>query len=121
MQHLGARLLSAALAPQAGEAMASALAAAVEQATPVNGDLLVANHAGYLSFLALEVLAALAPEPAGAEQEEWLQAAQRVVLQANVGEACAFEVSPLGVQYLPNPEATDFAAAKTNDAFVGST
>ena len=26
------------------------------------------------------MLAALAPEPAGAEQEEWLQAAQRVVL-----------------------------------------
>ena len=98
--------------------MANALATAVEQAAPVNGDLLVVNHAGYLSFLALEVLAALAPER-GAEREAWLQAARHVVLQANVGEVCAFEVSSLGVQYLINLETTDFAAAKTNDAFVG--
>ena len=97
--------------------MASALATAVEQAALVDGDLLVASHAGYLSFLALEVLAALAPKPV---DEAWLQAARHVVLHANVGEACAFELSPLGVQYLANPEATDFAAAKNNDAHVGS-
>ena len=51
-----------AMHSQAGQAMAAALATAVEQEGPVGGDLLVANHAGYLSFLALEVVAALSPE-----------------------------------------------------------
>ena len=84
----------------------------------MDGDVLVASHAGYLSLLSLEIAAALAPEPAGAAQDAWLQQAREVVLRANVGEACAFELSAEGVRYLPNPEATDFAAAASNDAFV---
>ena len=84
----------------------------------MNGDVLIASHAGYLSHLSLEIAAALAPEPAGAARDAWLQQAREVVLRANVGEACAFELSAEGVRYLPNPEATDFAAAASNDAFV---
>ena len=83
----------------------------------IEGDLLICGHAGYISLLALEVVAALAPE-AAAEREAWLNAARGVVLQANVGEVCAFEVGPSGATYHLNPEATDFGAAKTNDAFV---
>ena len=86
----------------------------------MNGDVLVASYAGYLSHLSLEIAAALAPEPAGAARDAWLQQAREVVLRANVGEACAFELSAEGVRYLPNPEATDFAAAASNDAFVDS-
>jgi hypothetical protein len=48
-----------------------------------------------------------------------VQAAREVVLHVNVGEVCAFEISAEGVRYLLNPEATDFEAAKSNDAFVG--
>jgi len=102
----------------ASEAMGAALAGAVAQAAPVDGDVLVAGHANYLSHLSLEIAAALAPEPAGAARDAWLQQAREVVLRTNVGEACAFELSAEGVRYLPNPEATDFAAAASNDAFV---
>ena len=73
---------------------------------------------GYLSFLALEVISALAPEPAGPQQDAWVSAAREVVCSTNVGEVCAFELGPSGAKYLPNPEGTDFAAASHNDAFV---
>lgn len=98
----------------AGSRMA---AVAVAGSGMPDGDVLMVGHAGYLSFLALEVLEAAAP--IGSEREQWLDAGRKVVLNANVGEVCGFEVSPAGVRYLPNPESTDFAAAKSNDAFIG--
>eukprot|EP00933_Yihiella_yeosuensis_P070051 TRINITY_DN77416_c0_g1_i1.p2 TRINITY_DN77416_c0_g1~~TRINITY_DN77416_c0_g1_i1.p2 ORF type:complete len:123 (+),score=30.96 TRINITY_DN77416_c0_g1_i1:47-370(+) len=88
----------------------------------VDGDVLIVGHAGYLSFLALKVVEALAPTEDGTVDgilnESWLEAARTVVLDANVGEVCGFEITSLGARYLPNPESTDFDAAKHNDAFV---
>eukprot|EP00931_Biecheleriopsis_adriatica_P051009 TRINITY_DN29554_c0_g1_i1.p1 TRINITY_DN29554_c0_g1~~TRINITY_DN29554_c0_g1_i1.p1 ORF type:complete len:221 (+),score=42.52 TRINITY_DN29554_c0_g1_i1:75-737(+) len=97
----------------AREKMAAAVAEAGPSMKP--GDVLIVNHAAYMSFLALEVLDALAPDSA------WLESAQKTVLDTNVGEVCGFEISVAkGCRYLPNPESTDFEAAKSNDAFVTS-
>mmetsp|Transcript_67794 Transcript_67794/g.136158 ORF Transcript_67794/g.136158 Transcript_67794/m.136158 type:complete len:109 (+) Transcript_67794:3-329(+) len=97
--------------------MAAALAEALAKAPEAEGDILVVGHAGYLSFLTLEVLEAAAPAEAAA-REAWLLAARGVVLEANVGEACGFEVQASGVRYLLSPEATDFSAARCNDDFT---
>ncbi|CAE8657957.1 unnamed protein product, partial [Polarella glacialis] len=103
---------------KAAEMMATAVAERSGRLVP--GDLLIVGHAGYLSFLALEVVEALAPASGSSERDEWLQAARKVVLDANVGEVCGFEIGApgRGARYLPNPESTDFAAASSNDAFI---
>ena len=102
----------------AGQAMAGAVAAAVAQAPPCHGGaLLICGHSGYLSFLALEVVRAMAPD--GGAGDAWASEARNVVLHVNQGEASAFELDAAsGAKYLPNPEATDFGVAASNDAFV---
>lgn len=102
----------------AAKTMSAALADAVDLASLAEGDVMVVGHAGYLSFLALEIIRAMAPSvPDG---DAWLAEAEAVVKEANVGEVCGFDVSADQVRYLANTEETDFAAAPTNDAFVAA-
>lgn len=103
----------------AGRALAGAVVSGAAAGLPA-GDLMIVGHAGYLSLLALEVVDALAPS--AADPEAWKKAARQVVLEANVGEVCGFELCPsLQVaRYCPNPECTDFQVARHNDAFVTS-
>ena len=102
--------------------MASALARAADGFA--EGDVLVVSHAVYISHLALALIDALSlPHPEEEEEEgggrrAWRAAARDAVLPVNVGEVCCFELSSDGVRYLPNPTATDFASASSNDAFV---
>eukprot|EP00405_Crypthecodinium_cohnii_P001453 CAMPEP_0194753796 /NCGR_PEP_ID=MMETSP0323_2-20130528/7766_1 /TAXON_ID=2866 ORGANISM="Crypthecodinium cohnii, Strain Seligo" /NCGR_SAMPLE_ID=MMETSP0323_2 /ASSEMBLY_ACC=CAM_ASM_000346 /LENGTH=242 /DNA_ID=CAMNT_0039671901 /DNA_START=129 /DNA_END=857 /DNA_ORIENTATION=+ len=99
----------------AGKAMAGALAEELPKLPP--GDVAIVTHSGYMSFMALEVVDAIAL--CTSKSSEWHESARSVILEANVGEVSGFEVDDAGVKYLPNPEATDFAAASHNDAFVG--
>jgi len=85
-------------------------------------DVLIVSHAGF-SFLALEVVDALAPLAGAdaAKRDAWHAAARTVVESANVGEVCGFALDaalPEGAKYLACPHGTDFAAARSNDAFV---
>lgn len=100
----------------AGEHQAAALAS--YGAKLETGDVMLIGHAVYLSFLALHVVEAFAPPEGSPEREPWLEASKNVVLDTNVGEVCAFDVSASGVRYLLNPEATDFAVATSNASFV---
>lgn len=79
----------------AGKAMAQALALAGAGAGP--GDAMIVGHAGYLSFLALEIVDALAVGEG--RPEAWREAARAVILAANVGEVCGFEVGEAGARY----------------------
>lgn len=98
----------------AREKMAAAVVAAGPSLKP--GDVLIVSHAAYMSFLGLEILEAVAPAEGSAA---WLEAAQNLILDANVGEVCGFEISTTaGCRYLPNPDSTDFEAAKSNDDFL---
>ena len=69
----------------ASEAMGAALAGAVAQAAPVDGDVLVAGHANYLSHF--EIAAALRPSQLARRGRVAAPGAE-VVLHTNV-QACA--------------------------------
>ena len=96
--------------------MVAALGRAAERFVP--GDVLVVGHAGYLSFLSLELIEALAPTDSHT-RAAWVRAARSAVLPVSVGEVSGFEMSAGGgVTHLPNPTGTDFGCAPTNDSFV---
>lgn len=78
------------------------------------GDVLVASHACYMSFLALEVVAALAPNP------EWLADAREVILPVNVAEVSGFEVTSSGVTCLTNELSAGTAVVGSNNDFVSA-
>merc|ERR1712217_394856 len=81
------------------------------------GDVMIVTHAVFISLLGARLLESLAPTEE-AERQSWMTAANKVVLDVNVGEVCGFELSEAGARYLENPEPTDFAAAPNNDAFT---
>ncbi len=102
--------------------MATALAAAAAGFNS-GGDMLVLSHAVYISYLALALVDALAEQKERQQEQqavvdEWRAAARAVILPVNVGEVCCFEISDSGCRYLPNPLATDFASASSNDAYI---
>mmetsp|Transcript_21970 Transcript_21970/g.61441 ORF Transcript_21970/g.61441 Transcript_21970/m.61441 type:complete len:246 (+) Transcript_21970:49-786(+) len=102
--------------------MAASLASVVAEGMRA-GDVLIVNHAGYLSLLAMEIFKAVAEPSAGADGECLLAPEQDVILDANIGEVCGFELygasdsAPRAI-HLESPVATDFGAAACNDAFV---
>jgi broad specificity phosphatase PhoE len=106
-------------APGAYEPGAREMAAAVGRAAAQfgPGDVLIAAHATYLSFLTLELIDAIAPQ---VEREMWVSTARAAVLPVNVGEVCGFELTADGVTYLPNPLGATFGGASGNDDFVAS-
>ena len=95
--------------------MADAVGRAAADFRP--GDVLIAGHATYMSYLTLELIDAIAPQ---VEREAWVRAARAVVLPVNVGEVCGFELTGDGVKYLANPLGADFGGASGNDDFVTS-
>eukprot|EP00747_Dinoflagellata_sp_TGD_P034482 gnl/TRDRNA2_/TRDRNA2_137278_c0_seq1.p1 gnl/TRDRNA2_/TRDRNA2_137278_c0~~gnl/TRDRNA2_/TRDRNA2_137278_c0_seq1.p1 ORF type:complete len:225 (-),score=39.23 gnl/TRDRNA2_/TRDRNA2_137278_c0_seq1:51-725(-) len=78
------------------------------------GDVLIVGHAGYLQFLALEVVTAMAID------SEWLSKAREVILPFNVAEVCGFEVTSDGVLCLTNTVSAGAAIVGGNNDFVSA-
>ena len=96
--------------------MAAAVGEAAEAFTP--GSVLITLHHTFLSYLALELVDAMAPAAPETEREEWVRNARGVILPVNTGEVCAFKLTAEGATYLANPLDTDFVSVKSNDGFV---